>query len=107
MGAWELESTVPRYMPRRRLCYPLTLPSSFSHEPILSTERATIVPSVIMRPRLDETVVFRLPESGLSVFANRYSPTQGSPGDTGITLVFAHCSSSRGLRYYYSHGYGI
>ncbi|KAM5540921.1 hypothetical protein V8D89_005565 [Ganoderma adspersum] len=47
-----------------------------------------------MRPMLDETVLFRLPDSELSVSANRYISAESGPSDTGVTLVFAHCSSA-------------
>nr|VWO99701.1 Pre-mRNA-splicing ATP-dependent RNA helicase PRP28 (EC [Ganoderma boninense] len=46
---------------------------------------------------LSENLVFRLPDSGLSVSANRYSHCPADsvhPPDDGITLVFAHCSSA-------------
>ncbi|PIL35231.1 hypothetical protein GSI_03021 [Ganoderma sinense ZZ0214-1] len=44
---------------------------------------------------LSETLVFRLPDSGLSASANRYGPAKDAiSNDAGVTLVFAHCSSA-------------
>ncbi|RPD56181.1 hypothetical protein L226DRAFT_613735 [Lentinus tigrinus ALCF2SS1-7] len=42
-----------------------------------------------------EDIVFRVPDSGLFVSANNYTPTQQPEHASGeVTLVFAHCSSA-------------
>ncbi|KAI1789393.1 Alpha/beta hydrolase family-domain-containing protein [Ganoderma leucocontextum] len=77
-------------------CPRFCLSSTFPRPPSYTGQfpRVHKLPLYLLRSMLAERHMFRLPDSGLSVSANRYSSAEDVQSDTGVTLVFAHCSSA-------------